>query len=162
MQDHYNLLAREEEREMLPLCADEGLGTMVWGPLARGRLTRPLGEATVRSQSDPFAGMLYDATEVSNRAIVDALGAVAAQRGVSRAQNALAWLWRNPVVVAPIVGASKASHIDEAIAALSIALSDEEMAQLDGPYTPRRDFQGVSDPRELARISAAVGIKPAA
>lgn len=161
MQDHYNLLAREEEREMLPLCADEGVGTMVWSPLARGRLARPWGEATARSQSDPFADMLYDATEASNRAIVDALGAVAAQRSVSRAQIALAWLWRNPVVVAPIVGASKASHIDQAIAALSIALSDEEAMQLEAPYTPRRDFQGVSDPRELARISAAVRIKPA-
>jgi aryl-alcohol dehydrogenase-like predicted oxidoreductase len=161
MQDHYNLLAREEEREMLPLCADEGVGTMVWSPLARGRLTRPWGEATARSQSDPFAGMLYDATEASNRAILDALGAIGAQRGVSRAQIALAWLWRSPVVVAPIVGASKVSHIDEAIAALSITLSDEEAARLEAPYTPRRDFQGVSDPRELARISAAVGIKPA-
>jgi len=161
MQDHYNLLAREEEREMLPLCADEGVGTMVWSPLARGRLARPWGEATTRSQSDPFANLLYDATETSDCAIVDAVGAIAAKRGVSRAQIALAWLRRNPVVVAPIVGASKASHIDEAVAALSIALSDEEAAQLEAPYTPRRDFQGASDPRELARVSAAVGIKPA-
>jgi len=139
MQDHYNLLAREEEREMLPLCADEGVGTMVWSPLARGRLARPWGEATTRSQSDPFANLLYDATETSDCAIVDAVGAIAAKRGVSRAQIALAWLRRNPVVVAPIVGASKASHIDEAIAALSITLSDEEAAQLEAPYTPRRE-----------------------
>ena len=134
---------------------------MAWSPLARGRLARPWGEATARSQTDPFADMLYGATEAGDRAIIDALGEVAAKRGVSRAQIALAWLRRNPVVVAPIVGASKASHIDEAIAALSIELSDEEAARLEAPYTPRHDFQGVSDPRELARISAAVGIKPA-
>jgi 1-deoxyxylulose-5-phosphate synthase len=160
MQDHYNLLAREEEREMLPLCADEGVGTMVWSPLARGRLARPSGEATVRSKSDPFAEMLYQ-SEASDRAIVDAVGEIASQRGVSRAQVALAWLRRNPVVVAPIVGAMKTSHIDDAIAALSITLSDDEAAQLEAPYTPRYDTQGVSDPRELARISAAIGIKPA-
>jgi aryl-alcohol dehydrogenase-like predicted oxidoreductase len=160
MQDHYNLLAREEEREMLPLCADEGVGTMVWSPLARGRLARPWGEATVRSKSDPFAEMLYQ-SEASDRAIVDAVGEIAAQRGVSRAQVALAWLRRNPVVVAPIVGAMKTSHIDDAVAALSITLSDDEAAQLEAPYTPRYDAQGVSDPRELARISAAIGIKPA-
>jgi len=160
MQDHYNLLAREEEREMLPLCAAEGVGTMVWSPLARGRLARPWGEATARSTSDPFAEMLYQ-SEASDRAIVEAVGEIAGQRGVSRAQVALAWLRRNPVVVAPIVGAMKTSHIDDAVAALSIALSDDEAAQLEAPYTPRYDPQGVSDPRELARISAAIGIKPA-
>jgi aryl-alcohol dehydrogenase-like predicted oxidoreductase len=160
MQDHYNLLAREEEREMLPLCADEGVGTMVWSPLARGRLARPWGEATARSETDPFAEMLYR-SEKSDHAIVDAVGEVAAKRGVSRAAIALAWLRRCPVVVAPIVGASKTSHFDEAIAALSIELSNDEAARLEAPYTPRYDLQGVSDPRELARISAAIGIKPA-
>ena len=160
MQDHYNLLAREEEREMLPLCADEGVGTIVWSPLARGRLARPWGETTPRSEADPFAEMLY-VDEASDRAIVEAAGQIGDERGASRAQIALAWLRRNPVVVAPILGASKASHIDEAIAALSIDLSDEEVSRLERPYTPRHDFQGISDPAELARISARIGIKPA-
>ncbi len=162
MQDHYNLLAREEEREMLPLCADEGIGTIVWSPLARGRLTRPWGEATTRSETDTFAGLLYTATEESDRAIVEALRLVAEQRGVGPAQIALAWLRRNPVVTAPIVGAGKTGHIDDAVASLAIELSEEEVAQLELPYTPRYDHQGVSDPKELARISAKVGIKPAA
>jgi aryl-alcohol dehydrogenase-like predicted oxidoreductase len=161
MQNHYNLLAREEEREMLPLCADEGVGAIIWSPLARGRLTRPWGETTVRSETDPFAGLLYDATADTDRAIVDTLGEVAATRGVSPAQIALAWLRRNPVVCAPIVGASKASHIDDAVASLSIELTDDEAAKLEARYTPRHDFQGVSDPKELARISACIGIKPA-
>jgi 1-deoxyxylulose-5-phosphate synthase len=161
MQDHYNLLAREEEREMLPLCADEGVGAMVWSPLARGRLTRPWGETTRRSETDPFANLLYDASAESDRAIVEAVGKVAAERDVSRAQIALAWLRRNPVVVAPIIGASKTSHIDDAIASLAIELTDEEAARLEASYTPRHDFQGVSNPAELARISARIGIKPA-
>jgi len=161
MQDHYNLLAREEEREMLPLCADEGVGAMVWSPLARGRLARPWGGQTARSQTDPFAGMLYDATAASDRVIFDALGEIARERGASRAQIALAWLRRNPVVAAPIVGASQTSHIDDAVVSLAISLTDEEAARLEAPYTPRYDIQGVSDPREFARISAQIGIRPA-
>jgi aryl-alcohol dehydrogenase-like predicted oxidoreductase len=161
MQDHYNLVAREEEREMLPLCADEGVGTLVWSPLARGRLTRAWDETTKRSETDPFAGMLYT-NDASDRAIVEAVTDVAKARGVSRAQVALAWLRRNPVVVAPIVGASKMSHIDDAVASLVIDLTDEEVSRLEKPYTPRYDFQGVSDDAELARISARIGIKPAA
>jgi 1-deoxyxylulose-5-phosphate synthase len=161
MQDHYNLLAREEEREMLPLCADEGIGAIIWSPLARGRLTRAWGETTQRSETDPFAGMLYT-NQASDRTIVEAVAEVGMKRGVSRAQIALAWLRKNPVVVAPIVGASKTSHIDDAVASLSIDLTDDEVAQLERPYTPRYDFQGVSDPAELARISARIGIKPAA
>jgi len=160
MQDHYNLLAREEEREMLPLCADQGVGTIVWSPLARGRLTRDPDQATRRSQSDPFAGLLYP-QQASDQAIIDAVASVADGRGVSRAQIALAWLRRNPVVVAPLVGASKTSHIDDAVASLEIDLTDEEVAQLERPYTPRYDFQGISDDAELARISARIGIKPA-
>jgi 1-deoxyxylulose-5-phosphate synthase len=161
MQDHYNLLAREEEREMLPLCADEGVGTIVWSPLARGRLTRGPDERTKRSETDPFAKMLYT-NEAIDRAIIEAVAAVAQARGVSRAQIALAWFRRNPVVVAPIVGASKASHIDDAVASLAIDLTDEEVTRLEQPYTPRHDFQGISDDAELARISARIGIKPAA
>ena len=161
MQDHYNLIAREEEREMLPLCADEGVGTIVWSPLARGRLTRPWGERTPRSDSDPFAGMLYDPTAASNRMIVESLCSVARARGVSPAQIALAWLRHHPVVAAPIVGASRTSHIDEAVASLSIQLGDSEVSQLEEHYTPRDDFQWVSDPAQLAKISNMVGIKPA-
>ena len=160
MQDHYNLLAREEEREMLPLCADQGVGTIVWSPLARGRLTRDPNQATRRSQNDPFAGLLYP-QEASDRAIIDAVASVANGRGVSRAQIALAWLRRNPVVVAPLVGATKTSHIDDAVASLEIDLTNEEVARLERPYTPRYDFQGISDDAELARISARIGIKPA-
>ena len=161
MQDHYNLLAREEEREMLPLCADEGVGTIVWSPLARGRLTRDWKAATARSQADPFADMLYT-HEASDRAIVEALGEVAQARGVGRAQIALAWLRRSPVVVAPIIGASQISHIDDAVASLAIDLTAEEAAHLEAPYAPRLDFQGISDAAELARISAQIGIRTTA
>lgn len=159
MQDHYNLLAREEEREMLPLCADEGVGTIPWSPLARGRLARAYETETSRSASDPMAGMLYP-EEASDRAIIEAVGAIAADRGVTRAQIALAWLRRNPVVVAPIIGASKPSHLEEAIASLDVVLTDEEVARLEAPYTPRYDFQGISDDRELARIQARIGLLP--
>ena len=144
MQDSYNLLAREEEREMLPLCADEGIQTIVYSPLARGRLTRPWGETSARGDAEHNAvKLLYEeANAASDRLIVDALSAVAAERGVSRAQIALAWLRRNPIVAAPIVGVLKASHIDDAVAALSITLTDEEARRLEAPYTPRRDIQG--------------------
>jgi len=160
MQDHYNLLAREEEREMLPLCADEGIGTIVRSPLARGRLTRAQSEVTNRSQTDPFADMLYT-NEASDRAIVEAVADVARLRGVSLAQIALAWLRKNPVVVAPIIGASKVSHIDDTIGSLEIQLTDEEVDSLERPYTPRYDLRGVSDDAVFARISARIGIKPA-
>ncbi len=155
MQDHYNLLAREEEREMLPLCADEGIGTIVWSPLARGRLARPSeqSEATARSGNDPFADMLYT-DEESDRAIIDAVGAVAQSRGVSRAQIALAWLRGNSVVVAPLVGASNTGQIDDAVASLEIQLTDQEITDLERPYTPRHDFQGISDDAEMQRIMA--------
>jgi aryl-alcohol dehydrogenase-like predicted oxidoreductase len=157
MQNHYNLLAREEEREMLPLCADEGVGTIVWSPLARGRLARENVETTNRSARDPFADMLYT-EKASDDAIIDAVGRVASNRRVSRAQVALAWLRCNPVVVAPIVGATKQSHIDDAVASLDITLTDDEITALEAPYTPRYDFQGVSDDAALARMSARLGI----
>jgi 1-deoxyxylulose-5-phosphate synthase len=160
MQDHYNLLAREEEREMLPLCADEGVGTIVWSPLARGRLAREAEAETNRSSSDPFADMLYTQAG-SDRAIIEAVAKVAAVHGVTRAQVALAWLRREPVTVAPLVGATRTSHIDDAVASLELELTDEEVAQLEAPYTPRYDFQGVSDDAELLRISARLGIEPA-
>ncbi|WP_284741615.1 aldo/keto reductase [Amycolatopsis sp. RTGN1] len=157
MQDHYNLLAREEEREMLPLCADEGVGTVVWSPLARGRLARPWGEVrTSRSDTDGwYADLLYRSPD-SDREIIDAVGTIAAERGVSRAQIALAWLRSKPVVAAPLVGAGKPEHIDEAVASLDITLSAEEIEALERPYTPRHDFQGISDDRELRRIMARI------
>ncbi len=161
LQDTYNLLTREEEREMLPLCGDEGVQTIVYSPLARGRLARPWGQATARSTAElPYVDR---ATADSDQAIVEAVGAVAAERGVSRAQVALAWLRRNPVVAAPIVGALKTEHIDDAIAALSITLTDDEAARLQAPYTPRLDQQGVSDPAVLGRaVEAATGFRAAA
>ena len=162
LQDTYNLLAREEEREMLPFCADEGVQTIVYSPLARGRLARPWGETTARSEAEPYAAKLYEATQESDQTIVEVVGAVAAERGVSQAKIALAWLRRNPVVAAPIVGALKTRHIDDAIAALSISLTDDEVARLEAPYTPRLDNQGVSDPAVLARAAeAATGFKTA-
>ncbi len=159
LQDHYNLLAREEEREMLPLCADEKIGTIVWSPLARGRLARESKEVTQRSGRDPLADMLYT-QEASDRAIIDAVAAIAKARGASRAQVALAWLRRNPVVVAPLVGATKRSHIDDAVASLENDLTDDEVSQLEAPYTPRHDFQGVSDDEQLGRILARLGSRP--
>jgi len=163
MQDNYRLLAREEEREMLPLCADEGVQAIVYSPLARGRLARPWGETTARSEAEPNASARYEPTAESDQEIVAAVGAIAAERGVGRAQIALAWLLRNRVVAAPIVGALKTQHIDDAIAALEVTLPDDEAARLEAPYTPRRDTQGVSDPRVLARaVEAATGFKMAA
>lgn len=159
MQNHYNLLAREEEREMLPLCADEGVGTMVWSPLARGRLARGWDDAktTERSGKDGFADMLYTQfTKESDRQIIDAVGDIAAFRGVSRAQIALAWLRKNPVVTAPLVGASSIQQIDDALASLDITLTEDELMVLESPYTPRYDFQGISDEALLNSIMARI------
>jgi aryl-alcohol dehydrogenase-like predicted oxidoreductase len=134
MQDHYNLLQREEEREMLPLCLDEGIGVIPWSPLARGRLTRDWDATTARSQSDRFGSSLYSDDD---RRIVDAVAKIAESRGVTRAQVALAWVLRQPAVTAPIVGATKPNHLEDAIAAVDLELSDDEAAQLEGPYSPR-------------------------
>jgi aryl-alcohol dehydrogenase-like predicted oxidoreductase len=155
MQDHYNLLAREEEREMIPLCLDEGVAAVVWSPLARGRLARAWDDArgTARSASDGFADMLYPPlTEAADRAVIDAVGAVARARGVTRAQVALAWLHGKPVVGAPLVGASSVRQIDEAVASLDLRLREDEVRALEAPYTPRYDFQGISDDAELQAI----------
>ena len=134
MQNHYNLLYREEEREMLPLCADLGVGVIPWSPLARGRLTRDWDATTARSETDEFGRTLYGE---GDREIVDAVARIAEGRGVSRAQVALAWVSRHPTVAAPIVGATKPEHIDDAVASLSITLSAEEVAELEAPYSPR-------------------------
>jgi aryl-alcohol dehydrogenase-like predicted oxidoreductase len=136
MQNHYNLLNREEEREMMPLCAAEGVGVIPWSPLARGRLTRPWGETTNRMATDDFGRTLYSATEESDRKIVERVGEIAKKRDVPPAQVALAWVAQKPFVTAPIVGASKPHHLDDAIAALSLNLSPEEIASLEEPYVP--------------------------
>ncbi len=133
MQDHYNLLYREEEREMLPLCLDQGVGVIPWSPLARGRLAREWDEQTDRSQKDEFGKRLY---HEGDRAVVAAVAAVAAERGATRAQVALAWVMSRPAVTAPIVGATKAVHLEDAVKALALHLSDEEVARLEAPYTP--------------------------
>ena len=160
MQNTYNLLAREEEREMLPLCADQGIQTIVYSPLARGRLARAWGDVTTRSEAEPLADEPFQATGESNRRIVEVVGAIAAARGVSRAQVALAWLRRNPAVAAPIVGALRTGHIDQAVAARSLTLEDDEACRLQAPYTPREDTQGVSDPAMLTRaVQAATGFR---
>ncbi|WP_406362280.1 aldo/keto reductase [Streptomyces sp. NBC_00715] len=134
MQNHYNLLYREEEREMLPLCADQGVGVLPWSPLARGRLTRGWDTATERSRNDDFGRKLY---QEGDREIVNAVARIAADRGVPRARVALAWLLGRSTVTAPIVGATKPSHIDDAVAALDVELTDKETEQLEQPYAPR-------------------------
>jgi aryl-alcohol dehydrogenase-like predicted oxidoreductase len=135
MQDHYNLLHREEEREMLPLCADQQVGVLPWSPLARGRLTRDWDQTTNRSETDAFGSTLYD-QDAGDRTIAERVAEIADRRGVPRAQVALAWVARNPVVTAPIVGASKPQHIDDAVAALELELGEDEVAHLEEPYRP--------------------------
>jgi aryl-alcohol dehydrogenase-like predicted oxidoreductase len=133
MQDHYNLLYREEEREVLPLCADQGVGVIPWSPLARGRLARAWDEDTERSATDAFGKTLY---VESDRTVVERVSEVAAELGVSRAQVALAWLLAQPVVTAPIVGVTKPSHLEDAVAAVDLRLDDDVLARLEEPYTP--------------------------
>ncbi|MBT2411165.1 aldo/keto reductase [Streptomyces sp. ISL-12] len=133
MQNHYNLIYREEEREMLPLCADQGVGVLPWSPLARGRLTRDWGTATRRSETDRFGGTLY---QEGDRAIVEAVTRIAGERGVPRAQVALAWLLRQATVTAPIVGAARSGHLEDAVAAVGLELSDKEAEELERPYAP--------------------------
>jgi aryl-alcohol dehydrogenase-like predicted oxidoreductase len=136
MQNHYNLLYREEEREMMPLCVDAGIGVLPWSPLARGRLTRPWAQVTNRTQTDFYGNKLYAATEAADRAVVERVGAIAAERGVPAAQVALAWLAQKPFVTAPIIGASKPQHLSDAVAALSLTLEPAEIAALEAPYVP--------------------------
>jgi aryl-alcohol dehydrogenase (NADP+) len=134
MQDHYNLLNREEEREMLPLCLDRGIGVIPWSPLARGRLARPWDEVTERSQSDAFGSRLYH--EINDRPIVERVADVAAEHGVPMAQVAIAWMLSKPVITAPIIGATKPHHIDDAVAATAVVLSDAQIARLEELYQP--------------------------
>ncbi len=133
MQDHYNLLYREEEREMLPLCVDQGVGAIPWSPLARGRLTREWDATTARSETDEFGRTLY---REEDRQIVDAVADVATARGVTRAEVALAWILRHPAVDAPIIGATKPQHLDDAVRSVDLVLTDDEVKALEAPYVP--------------------------
>jgi aryl-alcohol dehydrogenase-like predicted oxidoreductase len=137
MQNHYNLLYREEEREMIALCRSEGVGVIPWSPLARGRLARPWqSETTKRVETDFFGNKMYSTTEEADRKVVDALGQLSEQRGIPRAQVALAWLLSKPGVTAPIVGASKPHHLEDAVAAINVKLTPEEIGALEAPYVP--------------------------
>ena len=137
MQNHYNLLYREEEREMIPLCRAEGVAVIPWSPLARGRLARAWqSESTKRLETDQFGTKMYSRTEEADRKVVDRLGQISEQRGVPRAQLALAWMLGKPGITAPIVGATKPNHLKDAVAALSLHLTPEEIAALEEPYTP--------------------------
>jgi aryl-alcohol dehydrogenase-like predicted oxidoreductase len=136
MQNYVNLLYREEEREMLPLCREEGIGVIPWSPLARGRLTRDWEEGSARAETDDFGKTLYAATADADRKVVEAVAKVAKARGIPRAQVALAWVLAKPGITAPIVGASKMGHLDDAVAALAVKLTAEEIATLEGAYVP--------------------------
>jgi aryl-alcohol dehydrogenase (NADP+) len=133
MQNHYNLLYREEEREMIPLCVDQGVGVIPWSPLARGRLTRPWAQQTARSETDEFGRSLYSE---DSRSIVEAVLSVAAKREIPPARVALAWLLGKPGVDAPIVGATKVSHLEDAVAAVDLRLDDSEVDLLEKNYHP--------------------------
>lgn len=136
MQNYVNLLYREEEREMIPLCADQGVGLMPWSPMARGRLTRPVGEETQRSGSDNFGKTLYSETGEADARVIDAVERVAKSRGVPMAQVALAWVLSKPEVSSPIIGASKPKHLGDAVAALELTLSPQEIDELEASYVP--------------------------
>jgi aryl-alcohol dehydrogenase-like predicted oxidoreductase len=137
MQNHYNLLYREEEREMMPLCQAEGVGVIPWSPLARGRLAREWqAEPTKRFETDQFGKTLYSKTEDADRKVIERLGELAKRRGLSRAVLALAWMLNKPFVTAPIIGATKPNHLPDAVAALTVRLTEDEMAFLEEPYVP--------------------------
>ena len=138
MQNYVNLLYREEEREMLPLCAAEGIGVIPWSPQARGKLTRDWNYTSIRTETDEAFGRLFTRTEDVDRKVVDRMAQVAAARGIARAQVALAWLLAKPVITAPIVGATKLQHLDDALSSVRIKLSEEEIALLEEPYVPTR------------------------
>ncbi|MGC9237600.1 MAG: aldo/keto reductase [Thiomonas sp.] len=136
MQPELSLLYREEEREMLPLCRDQGVAVLPWSPLARGRLARPWGEHTPRIATDAFGAKLFARTELNDREVAQALGTLAQQRGLPLAQLALAWVLGTPGVAAPIIGASRPQHLTDAVAALSVKLGADERAALEAPYQP--------------------------
>lgn len=134
MQDHYNLIYREEEREMLPLCYKEGVAVIPWSPLARGRLTRPWGETTARIVSDEVGKKLYDESDENDAQIAERLGAIAEETGATRAQVALAWLLSKPGIAAPIIGASREEQLEELLQAVDLTLKPEQIAEMETPY----------------------------
>lgn len=136
MQNHMNLLYREEEREMLPLCRAEGIGVIPWSPLARGRLTREWDSKSARTETDEFGRNLYATTLDADRQVVQRVGEMAEQLGLPRAQVSLAWLLQKPGVTSPIIGATKPQHLDDAVAALAVKLTAEQVAALEAPYVP--------------------------
>jgi aryl-alcohol dehydrogenase-like predicted oxidoreductase len=146
MQDYYNLIYREEERDMLRLCASEGIGVIPWSPLARGRLARPWSPEpqTERAKTDTFAKGLFEKTEAIDKLVIDRVNEVATERGLPPAQIALAWILHKPVVTSPIVGATKPRHLDDAVAAVSVKLSPEEIARLEELYQPHSAPEGFS------------------
>jgi aryl-alcohol dehydrogenase-like predicted oxidoreductase len=140
MQPHYNLLHREEEREMLPLCLAEGIGVLPWSPLARGRLARAweAHPSTVRGQTDEYGKKLYSATEDVDKEVVDRVGEIARARGANRAEIALAWLLHKPAITAPIIGATNLHHLEDAVTGVEVKLSEAEIETLEAPYVPHR------------------------
>jgi 1-deoxyxylulose-5-phosphate synthase len=137
MQNFVNLIYREEEREMLPLCRAEGVGVIPWSPLARGRLARPSdAQPTNRAEKDRFGAHLYAHVSEGDRQIIDEVGKVASRRNISRAQVALAWMLGKPEITAPIIGATKPEHLQDAVAALDVKLTEEEVKALEAPYLP--------------------------
>ena len=159
MQNQVNLIYREEEREMLPLCAEMGVGVIPWSPLARGKLTRDWAETTARSQTDAFMKAIYTDTEMQDRKVVEEVGAIAAAKGVKRAQVAMAWLLQKPEITAPIVGVTKSSHLTDALGALEVILSPEEIAALEAPYVPHA-VAGIEPPRKMEALR--VSLRPVA
>ena len=139
MQNHYNLIYREEEREMMPLCVEEGIGVIPWSPLARGRLARPWkAETTKRAETDKFGNSMYANSEEADRVVVERVGQVAGKRGISHAQVSLAWMLSKPYITAPIIGATKPGQLEDAVAAVSVKLTSEEISALEEPYVPHR------------------------
>ena len=137
MQNHYNLLYREEEREMMGLCQAEGIGVIPWSPLARGRLARAWdAETTKRNDTDQFAKTIYTPTADADKKVIDRLGELAEKRGISRATLAIAWMLSKPYITSPIVGATKPNHLTDAAAALSVKLTPDEITSLEEPYIP--------------------------
>jgi aryl-alcohol dehydrogenase-like predicted oxidoreductase len=153
MQPQYSLLYREEEREMLPQCVDQGVGVIPWSPLARGKLTRPWDAETDRSQSDPLFRLAFVRSEQQDRAVVEAAQRIAAQRGIPSARVALAWVLSKPAITAPIVGATKPAHLADAIGALDVRLSEEELAALEAAYVPHPVQNAIPQPRNPPRLT---------
>ncbi len=150
MQDYYNLLNREEEREMFPLCEDQGVGVLPWSPLARGRLTRDWDATTERQQNDAYGAQLFASVSDSDREIVSRVASIAEKRGVPRAQVAIAWLLHQPVIIAPVVGVTKTSHLIDAVEAADLEFTDDEFDYLAEPYTPRA-IAGFGDVTDLSK-----------